>query len=98
MDFMRFKNIESSKLAADIVLDGIKKATKGILAWQHIGPHMRLAINRYTSNSNNTSDFFGVALALRMPDGRCFDCEETARTLALAVEKLSRSLREFLQK
>lgn len=97
MDVMKFENIESSKLASDIVLTPLKRATAGILSWQHLGPHIRLTVSRYPSKDNKTPDVFGVKIVLRLPDGRCLDCEKKAETLSVAAEKLSRSLHEFVQ-
>jgi hypothetical protein len=97
MEIIRFENIDSSKLAADIVLNPIKQATDGILTWHGLSSHLRLTIAKHESKASTSADLFSVKLSLRLPDGRCFDCENKAETLSFAADSVSLALRNFLQ-
>lgn len=97
MEIIKFQNIDSSKLAADIVLNPIKMATDGVLTWHRVRSHLSLTISKHDSKNSASADMFAVKLILRLPDGRCFDCEKKSETLSAAAESLSSSLREFLK-
>lgn len=96
MEIINFQNLESSKLASDMVLNPIRRVTEGAFAWQNLKPHLSLTVAKQDSQSS--ADIFAVKLILRLPDGRCFDCEKKAETLACAADSLSLALRKFLNR
>jgi hypothetical protein len=96
MEIINFQNLESSKLASDMVLNPIRRVTEGAFAWQNLKPHLSLTVAKQDSKSS--ADIFAVKLILRLPDGRCFDCEKKAETLACAADSLSLALRNFLNR
>lgn len=97
MEIIKFENIDSSKLASDIVLNPIKQATEGILTWHGLRSHLSLTIAKHDSKVSTSADLFSVKLSIRLPDGRCFDCEKRAETLSCAADSASIALRKFLQ-
>ncbi len=98
MEIINFQNLESSKLASDMVLNPIRRVTEGAFAWQNLKPHLSLTVAKHDSKSSASADFFAVKLILRLPDGRCFDCEKKAETLACAADSVSLALRKFLNR
>lgn len=97
MELIKFENIDSSKLAADIVLNPIKMATEGVFTWHSLRPHLNVTVAKHHSKTATSADLFAVKLILRLPDGRCFDCEKKAQTLSAAADSLSLELRTFLK-